>query len=166
MKLAGLFLLLAVVALSGCNKRETRVKKIVVSDSNLGVDDIIADTISYSVAIVAHDTTDLWMAERLKHVKANELVEDIFEKVYSGQIDAFDYFTGKKLTIKDVREIESRPDYSRDRIEEIVFEETWLFSAEQLIFHKEVHSMVLGYGVYADDGHRRGLKPVFRVKLN
>lgn len=166
MKTLSLFVLTLYLILSGCTSNEPKVKTIVISDNNLTEETIVADPIIYAVDIISYDPDDEWMNERLKHVHSKKMISEIFEQVYSGHLEVFDYFTGQLLTLDDVKRIESAHDYSRGRIEELLFEETWLFSAEQKVFQKHVHSMVLGYAVYADDGYRRGVKPVFRVKLN
>lgn len=166
MKTLSLIIVTAFLIISGCTSNESKVKTIVISQNSLGEEAIVADPIIYAVDIISYDQDDEWMNERLKHVQSKKIITEIFEQVYGGQLEAFDYYTDQLLTLDDVKRIESAPDYSRGRIEELLFEETWLFSAEQKAFQKHVHSMVLGYAVYADDGYRRGVKPVFRVKLN
>jgi hypothetical protein len=152
--------------MSGCFKTKTEPVIITISDKNLNSSHIIADTIIYSVDIINYDQNDEWAAWRLRHMNTSKLVEDILGKVYAGKLKAYDYFTDKLLTIEDIERLESDQEYSRSQIEEIQFEETWFFSSDQQHFHKEVHSIVLAYALYTEEGLRRGLKPVFRVRLN
>ncbi|MDG5800933.1 hypothetical protein QA597_11240 [Marinilabiliaceae bacterium ANBcel2] len=147
--------------------KESEVRTVVVSDNNiLSADDIIADTIIYSVDIVNYDSMDTWTEYRLRHMQTEKFVENIFKKVYSEQLSAYEYFADSLLTIKEVKEIENAHDYKRDHIEEIQFEETWFYSAKENIFHKEIHSIVIAYALYNEEGVRRGLKPVFRLRVN
>ncbi len=158
-------LVLIILFFAGCVETKVQEGVIVLSEKGLSTDNLLADTIVYSVDIINSDTLDTWADWRLRNMNTPKLVEEVFENVYSGQLKAFDYFTDTALSVEDVRNIEDTPNYARGLIEEIQFEETWLFSPEQQIFHKEVHSFVLAYALYAQNGERMGLKPVFRVRL-
>lgn len=127
---------------------------------------LIADTIIYPVTIINFDPTDDWSEYRLKGVQQKKMVDDIFNAVYSGQLIAYHYYTDEPLTLVELKQLEASPDFSRDKIEEIQFTETWHFSAQDKQFQKEVHSMVLAYALYDEYGNRRGLKAAFRIKLN
>ena len=156
---------LAILLLAGCVETKVQEGVVVLSEQGLNTSHLLADTIVYSVDIINTDTLDTWADWRLRHMNTTKLVEAVFENVYSGRLKAYDYFTDAALTAEDVRNIENTPNYARSLIEEIQFEETWLFSPELQIFHKEVHSFVLAYALYAQNGERMGLKPVFRVRL-
>ncbi|GAO30973.1 hypothetical protein JCM15548_13303 [Geofilum rubicundum JCM 15548] len=126
---------------------ETKVEEgvIVLSEKGLNSAHLMADTIVYSVDIINSDTLDTWADWRLKNMNTPKLVEQVFDNVYNGRLKAYDYFSNEALTVEDIQNIENKPDYARSLIEEIQFEETWLFSPEEQIFHKEVHSFVLAY---------------------
>lgn len=156
---------LTLFSLSGCVESKVQEAAIILSEKGLNSTHLLADTIVYSVDIFNTDTLDSWADWRLKNMNTPKLIEEVFENVYSGRLKAYDYFSNAPLSEEDVRAIESKPDYARSLIEEIQFEETWLFSPEQQIFHKEVHSFVLGYALYSQSGEKMGLKPVFRVRL-
>jgi hypothetical protein len=160
-----LLTLMTILLLAGCVETKVQEGVVVLSEKGLNTSHLLADTIVYSVDIVNTDTLDIWADWRLRHMKTSKLVEEVFDNVYSGRLKAFDYFTDAELTVEDVRNIEDTPKYARSLIEEIQFEETWLFSPELQVFHKEVHSFVLAYALYAQNGERMGLKPVFRVRL-
>ena len=117
MKTLSLFVLTLYLILSGCTSNEPKVKTIVISDNNLTEETIVADPIIYAVDIISYDPDDEWMNERLKHVHSKKMISEIFEQVYSGHLEVFDYFTGQLLTLDDVKRIESAHDYSRGRIE-------------------------------------------------
>lgn len=158
-------LTLTILVLTGCVETKVQEGVVVLSEQGLNTSHLLADTIVYSVDIVNIDTLDTWADWRLRNLNTQKLIEEVFENVYSGRLNAYDYFTDAALTVEDVRNIEDTPNYARSLIEEIQFEETWLFSPELQIFHKEVHSFVLAYALYAQNGERMGLKPVFRVRL-
>ena len=158
--------LLTLFSLSGCVKNKVQEEIIILSEKGLSKEHLLADTIIYSVDIINTDTLDTWADLRLKNMNTQKLIEEVFENVYNGSLKAYDYFSNTALSADDVRTIEKKPDYARNLIEEIQFEETWLFSPEQQIFHKEVHSFVIAYALYAENGERMGLKPVFRIKLD
>lgn len=157
--------LMILTFLAGCVETKVEEGVIVLSEKGLNTAHLMADTIVYSVDIINTDTLDTWADWRLKNMNTPKLVEEVFDNVYNGRLKVYDYFSNEALTVEDVRNIENKPDYARSLIEEIQFEETWLFSPEQQIFHKEVHSFVLAYALYAQSGERMGLKPVFRVRL-
>jgi len=156
---------IALFSLAGCIDNKEQQKVIVLSENDLDVNNLLADTIIYSVDIVNTDTLDTWADWRLRHLNTQKLISEVFDNVYKGKLKAYDYFTDAPLTIDDIKAIEKKADYDRSLIEEIQFEETWLFSPKEQIFHKEVHSFVLAYALYAGNGERMGLKPVFRVRL-
>ena len=158
-------LTLTILVMAGCVETKVQEDVVVLSEQGLNASHLLADTIVYSVDLVNTDSLDTWSDWRLRNMNTSKLVEEVFDNVYSGRLQAYDYFTDAALTVEDVRNLEVTPNYARSLIEEIQFEETWLFSPELQIFHKEVHSFVLAYALYAQNGERMGLKPVFRVRL-
>ena len=152
----------------GCTNQPEQSRAIIISsDTNFTANDLIADSIIYSVAIANPDSLDSWSDYRLRNVNRQKFIEDIFNNLYSGNLTAYTYYDETPMTINDLRNLENAPDFSRDRIEEIMFEETWLYSSENNRFYKEVHSIVLAYALYTDEGIRReGMKAAFKVKMN
>jgi hypothetical protein len=152
----------------GCVKKSepTSVKSEPTSTIPLGSEALLADTIIYPVTIFNYDPQDDWAEHRLHKVQRTKFVEEIFDAIYAGKLDVYHYYTGELLSIEDIKNLEKMPDFSRDRIEEIQFDETWHFSLSSKQFQKEVHSIVLAYALYTDEGERRGLKAAFRIKLN
>ncbi len=166
-------ILLLLLFLNSCfniklrNKTTTQTTRTLVhSDQTLSFDDIIADTIIYSVKIYNAHPEDEWESWKLRNMNRFEFINEVFNRVYSGEIKAYDYFNDVLLTIDNIKKIEQEADYSRAKIEELQFEEIWFFSGDKKHFHKEVLSIVLAYGVYNEYGVHLGLKPVFKVKLN
>lgn len=147
----------------GCQeKREYKIgEKPAITSENL-----VADTIIYSVLIQNFDEFDLWADERLKNTNHKKIIETIFDQAYKGTIDVYDYFSNKKLSIDDIKKIESSKEYSRDIINELQFTEVWYMDTKAQWFYKEIISITLGYPVYDTySGEQRGLKAVFKFKL-
>ena len=87
-----------------------------------------------------------------------------FESIQKGKLDAYDYYTGEKLTREDIEK--SKKMKSPDEIGMLRFNEKWLFNKQKYIMQKIIYSIVLGYDVYNEDGDIKGYKPVFKIYLN
>lgn len=127
---------------------------------------IISDSISYGVVIKSRDTTDTWQKKWLKSLDKQFLIERIFEAVYAKELQPYDYFTDEQLSVRDIKKLEQKKEFSRDRIGKIQFEETWSFDSKNLRMVKAVKSIMLAYEVYREDSTFRGYKPAFKVYLN
>jgi hypothetical protein len=123
----------------------------------------VADTITYDMIIKNPDTTDKWTTKRLAHLQKEKIIDHIFKQIYAQKIKAYDYFRDIPLTISEVKNIEAREAYSRDKIGKIQFTEKWYFDAENLKMQKEVISIVLGYESKNRSGEIKGYKPMFRI---
>jgi hypothetical protein len=132
-------------------------------DSSLGI--AVADTIIYDVSIVNENPEDSWAEQRLKGLDHSLLVDTVFHMIYTGKVTAYDHTTGEKLTSKQVEKIEQNPGFSRSDIGMIQFKEAWYIDPDNSRMTKDVISMVLGIGIYSDNGEFRGNKALFRVEL-
>jgi hypothetical protein len=162
MKQVAIFIVLTALFVA-CGTGEQ--KTIIISSTPLASDDIIADTIIYSVLIRNFEPSDTWASQRLQYVKPDTLINRIFESIYKGTNTAYDYYTNKPLTLDEIKEIETTEGFSRDLIQELQFEEIWFTAKDATWFHKEVLSVNMGYAVFNQDGSQRGLKPVFRIRF-
>ena len=86
--------------------------------------------------------------------------------VYSQRAIAFDFDTNEKLTVKQVKQIEKKTGFSREKIGKIQFTESWYLNPDKVTITKKVSSLVLGYETYDSQGQFRGYLPVFRISLN
>ena len=172
MKIKYLFL---VFLLSSClNSREREATTIVqhsivnsLNDTIFTEKNLIADSIIYSVTLINTDEYDSWSSFRLRNVNQKKIITEIFEKIYSGEIIAYEYHDQRPLSIEEVKALENKADFTRERIEEIMFEETWFYSPETNTFHKEVYSLVFAYATYTDEGSRKdALKAAFKIYLH
>ena len=127
---------------------------------------VVADTIIYDVTIINENPEDAWTEQRLKRLDRTSLVDTIFYMIYSGKVTAYDHTTGEKLTPRQVEKIENEDEFSRSDIGMIQFKEAWYLDPDKAKMTKEVISMVLGIGVYGNNGEFRGNKALFRIELN
>jgi len=161
-----LAMLPVVIAFSGCkNTLEKKQATTLMTDSIQGRYVRIADSIHYGVVIKNRDESDTWQKKWLKSFEREAFVDHLFEAVYAGRLQPYDYFSGEPITIKEVRELENRQEFNRSRIGKIQFKERWYFDTDRLQMVKEVSAVMLAYEVYRDDGSFRGYKPAFLVKL-
>ena len=151
--------------LLSCAKKETTLPEAAhtASDPALGL--IVADTITYDVVITNADPENTWDEERLRGLDHKALIDNIFNMIYAGKADVYDYNTKNKLDGRDIEKIEQEPDYDRSQIGMIQFTEIWYLDPEKGDLTKRVHSMVLGYNYYTSDGALFGHSPMFRIVL-
>jgi hypothetical protein len=162
--LAGLF---AITLIMGCkHKWEGEKKHTFSSDSIPNAFISIADSINYGVVVKARNDGDEWQKKWLQSFDRNELVDFIFNAVYSGRLQPYDYFDDKPITVDQVKELEQKKEFDRSKIGKIQFKERWFFDPDQLKMVKEVYSIMLAYEVFRDNGEFRGYKPAFKVYLN
>lgn len=161
----GLAILLT-TTLSGCRDRWDKEKTYDLQTESVQKEYIrMADSISYGVVIKNRDTADEWQKKWLQNLDREKFVDFIFEAVYSGRLQPYDYFTDEPIPIRAVRELEEKEEFDRSRIGKIQFEERWYFDKAGLNMIKEVYGVMFAYEVYKEDGRFRGYKPAFKVLL-
>lgn len=151
---------------SGCKDTLERKEGTTLSTDSIPSQYVsIADSINYGVIIKNRDGSDNWQKKWLQSFERKAFVDFLFEAVYEGRLQPYDYFSGEPISIKEVRELESKQEFTRSRIGKIQFKERWYFDTEHLQMVKQVSAVMLAYEVYRDDGSFRGYKPAFLVKL-
>jgi len=162
-----LFVLFTGILIVGCkNKWDSEERYSIHTDSIRKNYINIADSISYGVIVRNRDKSDEWQKKWLRTFDRKELVNCIFDAVYSGKLQPYDYFNDEPMSIKQVKEMERKDEFDRSKIGKIQFEERWYFDPDHLKMTKEVYSIMLAYEVYRDNGEFRGYKPSFKVYLN
>lgn len=119
--------------------------------------------IIYDTYIINRDSTDTWGDECLSKFKRAALIDKIFNDVFAGKITPYDYFTGEKIAIKQIKRMESEGEFSRKNISKIQFEERWIWDNDKIALQKQVISMTIAYEVYDNAGRSRGQKPIFKL---
>jgi hypothetical protein len=152
------------VILSGvffsCNQKDIEVKKVDIGRENNY--SVFADTIVNDFLIQNPDSSE-WTDYCLRNLNKDVLVEEIFKSVYNGKLVPYEFFNNIPLDINDIQSLENDPEFSRDRIAKVQFEEAWFFDTENQIMVKKVYSIMLAYEVYNLDGEIKGYKPAFKV---
>lgn len=156
-----LLIFLCLVIFSGCKKQ---VKETVSVFNTMEEFTVLADTI-ITDAVIKNPADDEWTDYTLRHLDRKALVNNLFEAVYSKKLVPYDFFNNTELTIEQIKEIESDPDYSRDKIGKVQFEEKWFYDAKSNTMLKKVHSIMLAFELYNTEGEVKGYKPVFKVYL-
>jgi len=105
----------------------------------------VADNIIYDVVIKVPNQDDPWEVEKLAGYRGDEMVNALFDAVYSGKVKVTDYHSGKNLSTKNLEKLEQEPGFERENIGKIQFTEKWHFNRSSLEIEKEVISLVIGY---------------------
>jgi Gliding motility associated protein GldN len=119
--------------------------------------------IIYDTYITNRDSTDKWGEECLSAFDRRALIENVFDAVYKGKINAIDYFSGEAITPDQLRKMEFEGQFTRKNISKIQFDEKWIWNSEKSEMLKQVNSMTIAYEVYNADGQSRGQKPIFKL---
>jgi hypothetical protein len=119
--------------------------------------------IIYDTFIVNRDSTDSWGNESLSAFNRKALIDKIFDAVLDGKITPYDYFSGEKVSIGQIKKMEIGGEFSRDKISKIQFEERWIWDDQKVEMRKEIISMTIAYEVYNNSGVSRGQKPIFKL---
>ena len=153
--------LLAVIMLGSCKQEKTSNINNNVNPSSEGMS-LMAEGIIYDVLIKA-EIDDTWEKEKVSGYKGEEMINSLFEAVYSGEIKAIDYFTEEELSAEQLEKLEATDDYQRDKIGKIQFTEDWYFNSSTLEIEKKVRSVVFGYRKNVDDLGRIPYLAIFRL---
>jgi len=159
-------LLFSLLSVSCIHKSGKELSNTRVESSDSAIMYCIADTIVYDVVIRNTNPYDTWIEKSLGKLKRDQFIDSLFDLVYNFNVKAYDYFSGKELTIKQIEALENEDGFDREHIGKIQFTETWFFDKESKTLKKEVISVALGHELYGDSGEFRGYQPVFKLYLN
>jgi hypothetical protein len=160
-------LILIPLYLTACRDQEkkTNIACIpVTGDTSNGL--LLADTIIYDILISNPNPDNTWATKCLSRLKREALIDSIFSMVYMERAIAYNFETREKLTVKQVKKMESAAGFSRDSIGMIQFTEAWYLDPASSTMTKRVISLVLGSNFYASNGELFGHKPVLRIILS
>jgi len=121
--------------------------------------------ITYDSFIINRDSTDTWGEECLSGFKRKDLIDNIFNEIYEGKVVPTDYFTGEKISLVQLKKMETEGEFSRKNISKIRFEEQWFWDQDKSELVKRVVSMTIAYEVYDLSGNSRGQKPLFKLNF-
>ncbi len=125
----------------------------------------VADNIIYDV-IVKAETDDEWDIEKVAGYSGNEMIDNLFESLYSGKLKARDYHSGQELSPGDIKNIEKQEDFERSNIGKIQFTEDWYFNPSNNKIEKKVETIVFGYKTSTEDRVGMGYMAAFEILMN
>jgi hypothetical protein len=163
MKIFWYSLVLFIIAACNTNKTETK-PEVIFTDSLSGK--VIADTIIYDVIIKNTNPDDYWTEECLQYLKREDFIDSLFHSLYKKNLIAYDFFSGEKLSLKDIKALEKSDWYSREAIGKLQFTEVWTYNNTHNIMNKKVLSIVMGVEQFNNLRELKGYKPLFKIKLN
>lgn len=173
MKKTGIFSLIIpciIIAISCCPERakdegsSQPVFKSAGYEKHTGL--MIVDTIIYDVMIKNPNPYDTWTDECLKNLNKEQFVNILFESVYKNQATAFDVLSESIITPAELKKLEKKKDFDRDKIGKMQFTESWFYNDSLRTMSKKVISVSMGYEILDDQGNLIGHKPVFKIFLN
>ncbi len=144
----------------GCNSNKPDK-----SYQNIPKNNLVADTIVYDVLISNPNPEDTWTEECLDNLDRTLFVEQIFEGIYNGELQPYDYYEDKPMRPAKIKRMEKNQELLRAHIGKVQFTERWYYDPVNLTMKKEVISMVLGEQLLNSEGEVRGYKPIFKVNL-
>ncbi|WP_075591606.1 hypothetical protein [Labilibacter marinus] len=143
---------------TGCNDRKSEKTSYQQSDI------VWADTITYEVLISNPDSLNQWESLKVKDVRQADLVNSLFEMVYTGKKKAYHYYNNEALDIDDIKALEDDINFNRDRVGKLQFKETWVYNEDSKRLEKRIHSILIAYELYNDYNELRGYKAAFYLK--
>ncbi len=158
-----LFVLIIIAMVVSCSQPSNKSKAV----SNKDIPGVmLADTISYPVVIKNSDSTDTWTEDCLRPLDRKKLIDQIFESIYLNNAQAYSYLDNKPLSISDIKELEQREDFSRDKVGKLQFWESWYFDEKNQTFTKKVHAILIAYEALSPEGDLRNYRAAFYIKTN
>lgn len=151
------------ITIVACNLNQQKPQFVDLGDKENYL--ILADTLVSDVVILNPDN-DEWTDYCLRNLDKTTLVDEIFKAVYAEILVPYEFFNNKPFSIEDIRALEDDPEFSRENIAKVQFEEAWYFDPVNQKMVKKVNSIMLAYEIYDSDGKIRGYKPAFKVYLN
>ena len=162
-----IFQILILLCLSSCHEQVKKADTTISPATGANSQDfLLADTIIYDVLISNPNPDDPWATKCLSRLNKKALIDSIFSLVYQERATAYNFETREKMTVKQVKKMESEAGYSRDNIGMIQFTEAWYLNPESAAMTKRVIQLVLGCNFYTSDGELFGHKPVLQIDLN
>ncbi|MFO7575041.1 MAG: hypothetical protein R6W67_07770 [Bacteroidales bacterium] len=160
-------LLLYLILSTGC-KEETRsgmpARKPATAQADSGFI-LIASDINYDVIVNPPEEIDPWETERVSGYNGNIMVEDIFEKIYSGTLKAYDMISGEPLSPSDVKKLEEEMNSAGKGVAKIQFTEDWYYDPDTSEIKKIVKSIIMGYEFRDSQGIMFGHRALFKLIL-
>lgn len=152
--------LAAVISACNSNKPSEDTKKI-SSDETIK---ILTDNLVYGISTRPSDNADSSELVQFGNFLQKDLINFIFEEIYSGRLKAYDFFSEKELSIEDVKTIEKSEGFDRKKVGKVQFNELWYVDKNGMLI-KRVNSMTFGIEHYSEQGTFLNYNALFNVKF-
>ena len=161
------FITLILFFIIGCNNqsKDQPKEKAQIDAGKLKTYEVIADTIINDI-VIKNPNNDEWTDFCLRKLDKASFVDYIFEAVYAEELTPYDFFDETVLTIDDIQKLENNPEFDRNKIAKVQYEEAWYYDKQNNTMIKKVHSIMLAYEIYNSQGEIKGYKPAFKVYFN
>ena len=154
------------LVLGGCNSNkkgeDPKIASIKsVSDTGLI---IVAKDIITEVIVNPTEGGDPWENEKIQGYTGKQMLDKLFDDIYSGKLIVFDYHSGVELTPKDVKKLEAGFKPDRSSIGKLQFTEDWYLDPKTDAIVKDLKSIVFGSELKEESGNIYGYKAIFQVR--
>lgn len=126
---------------------------------------LIANDINYDVIVNPPAEADPWETERVSGYNGNIMVEDLFQKLYSEKLQAYDMLTGEPIKPADVRKLVNEMNSAGTGVAKLQFTEDWYYNPATSEIKKIVKSIILGYEFRDSQGTMFGHRALFKLIL-
>jgi hypothetical protein len=159
-----LVLALAAFTIVSCKNEKPSVVKTVEKNLTPEGSVIVADSLTYSLVTHSSEDVDATDGEEFKSFLHEKLINYIFEQLYDGKLKAYDFYSDKEMTIKEIKEIEKSEGFSRSKVGKVQFNDQWYFDNKGVL-NKRTNSMTFGLESYSNAGSFIGYKALFKIKF-
>lgn len=153
------------IALISCNNQKPSVsknsEKSLINNGAI----VLTDSLTYGIATHASENVDSSELVEFNKFLQGDLIDYIFNGIYDGTLKAYDFFSDKELSVKEVKAIENSEGFNRSRVGKVQFNEQWLVSKNGILT-KRVKSMTLGVEHYSKQGTFLNYNALFKVRFN
>ncbi len=125
---------------------------------------VLADNLVYGIATRPSENADSSELVQFGNFLQKDLINFIFDEIYSGRLKAYDFFTEKELSIEDVKTIEKAEGFDRKKVGKVQFNEKWAVDKNGTLI-KRVNSMTFGIEHYSEQGTFLNYNALFNVKF-
>jgi hypothetical protein len=127
---------------------------------------VVGAPVVYEVVVKETGNMTDWEKEMISGYDGTELIEHLLEGVFTGDIPAYDYFTGALMNEINLQKLREDPEFSAETIGQLQFTEYWTFNPCRNTFRKRVQQIVLGYEDRDDAGNLLGYKAAFVIPFD
>ena len=125
---------------------------------------VLADNLVYGIATRPSENADSSELVPFGNFLQKDLINFIFDEIYSGRLKAYDFFTEKELSIDDIKAIEKAEGFDRKKVGKVQFNEQWCIDKNGMLI-KRVNSMTFGIEHYSSQGTFLNYNALFNVKF-